>query len=616
MPTILLEPAGVNANNAPQKRALTWPRFAFWCFALFMGACQAWVSRNTVTTDGISYLDMSDAVTSGRWSLLVNGYWNPLYPVLLGVARAIVRPANLEEFAVLHLVNLAIFVCTLAAFEFLLRGLLSWRNQMQSKTHQALPEWFVAFAAYCVFAWASLGLIGVGTSSPDMAVAAFVFLAAGFIVRVVSGAGGWRDALAAGLSLGIGYLAKTPVFPLAFVFLGTLLLGGLRRGFPKLLMALAAFASVAACYMVPLSLNKHRLTFGDSGTLNYAWFVDGSTHRHWEGETLGAGSGPAPRWPVASDSAGMPVHPTRKLRQAPPLFEFNGPVPGTYPVWFDPSYWNEGLKARFNLRQQFRKLIINAKYVYGLFLNVHALQLFRSGRLTWLFSPLFLAALVFLFYQEARSGFVFRGLTGCYVLLAPAAAALGMYWLVYSEPRHIGPFAALLYLSLLLAVRLPKDASMQPSVRATGLLVVTAFVLTCGISALQTALVAARASAAPEEFQTATLLSNMGIAPGTKIASLEYSNYKNVKWARLLRARIVAEIYTGTVHPTETTFWAADPATQTSVLQQFASAGADVVVAAEAPASHALPTGWERVGSSGYSIYRLKELQHATLHRY
>jgi len=48
---------------------------------------QAWSDRHGITPDGVSYLDLSDAVVDGSWRGLVNAYWSPLYPLLLGLAR-------------------------------------------------------------------------------------------------------------------------------------------------------------------------------------------------------------------------------------------------------------------------------------------------------------------------------------------------------------------------------------------------------------------------------------------------------------------------------------------------------------------------------------------------
>lgn len=589
---------------------LLWIRLSFWVFALIAGACQAWVSRDVIATDGISYLDMSDAVLKHDWSRLINGYWGPLYPLLLGIARAVLRTSAEHEFAVVHLVNFAIYLFAAFAFEFLLRGLLAHGNPSSGR-RERLPDAFIASAAYCLFLWTTLGLITLSVSSPDLAVAGFLFLAAGFAVRIASGAESWIYPVALGLSLGIGYFAKAPLFLLAFAFLATVLLGGtLRARLPKLTLAFAAFALSASILIVPLSLKQHHLTFSDSGLLNYAWYVDGATYRHWQGEALGTIPGPAPKFPVASTSSGTPLHPTRRVLVNPPVFEFNGPVEGTYPVWFDPSYWNAGVKTTFNLRQQMRKLAINGKFMYGLLLNLHVSQLFRSGRLAWAFSPIFVAVLLFLFYLEWRAGFSSRGLSVAATLLVPAAAGFAMYSLVYCEPRHLAGIAALLYLGLLLAIRLPQDQASQCT-RALAVLL-CGFVLTVGLGTAATVYDATRQPHA-EDWNVASALQNMGVAQGAKVASLEYSNHRNVKWARLLRARIVAEIYTGTVNPNEKRYWDADPEVQSRVLREFSKAGAEFVVAREVPSTDPSPAGWEPVGKTGYSLYRLNTAATAKL---
>ena len=50
--------------------------------ALMLGA-QAFAARGVLTPDGVSYLDLAQAVRSGQWSRFINGYWSPLYPLLI-----------------------------------------------------------------------------------------------------------------------------------------------------------------------------------------------------------------------------------------------------------------------------------------------------------------------------------------------------------------------------------------------------------------------------------------------------------------------------------------------------------------------------------------------------
>ena len=52
-------------------------------------------------------------------------------------------------------------------------------------------------------------------------------------------------------------------------------------------IVLACFSIVAAPLVLGLSYEKHRFTFGDSGKLNYAWFVAGvPDYSGWNGQPL------------------------------------------------------------------------------------------------------------------------------------------------------------------------------------------------------------------------------------------------------------------------------------------------------------------------------------------
>jgi len=42
-----------------------------------------------------------------------------------------------------------------------------------------------------------------------------------------------------------------------------------------------------------------------------------------------------------------PFIPREKLFDHPAVYEFNGPLRSSYPPWFDPTYWNDGLSPTF-----------------------------------------------------------------------------------------------------------------------------------------------------------------------------------------------------------------------------------------------------------------------------
>ncbi|HMJ62423.1 MAG TPA: hypothetical protein VK493_11695, partial [Bryobacteraceae bacterium] len=291
-------------------------------------------------------------------------------------------------------------------------------------------------------------------------------------------------------------------------------------------------------------------------------------------------------------------------------YEFNGPPAGTYPLWADPSYWNEGLRAPFAATQQLRKIAVNVKFVYGLLLNVHVTQLFRNGQWYRVFSPILLAVWLALFWKVRPS---WRGLSRLeWLLLLFPAAAFGMYLLVYCEPRHLAAFVAVLYLGLFRALEggIRGTSRRQMGLAAAALL--AALVMTAGASTLRLAF------APPggfEAWQVASGLERMGIAPGVRVASLDYSNHRNVKWARLAKARIVAEMYADAYAP-QGAYWKLDDAARARVLAAFERAGATIVVDSNMPDSNLpdsnqpdvgrAPAGWEQIGNTRYFMYRLR----------
>src|ERR1700687_3390924 len=114
------------------------------------------------------------------------------------------------------------------------------------------------------------------------------------------------SALLGGL-LGLGYLAKAPMLPLALVFLmaSAVVLGRRINQISHLVVASLAMALVALPFILALSLANGRPTVGDSARLNYLWVVDGVPLVHWQG-------GPA--------GIGQPLHHSQLLLERPAIF--------------------------------------------------------------------------------------------------------------------------------------------------------------------------------------------------------------------------------------------------------------------------------------------------------
>ena len=571
--------AGMRASIRSESAASRWIRAGFRLLALTLGALQVWaaVRRSSMNADGIAYLDMGDAYLRGDWSNAVNPVWSPLYSWILGAGMAVVQPPMAWEFPMVHLVNFALFLLALLCFEFFWRQLGRNRREAAGSTARVLPDWAWLAIGYALFIWVTLSLIAVWAVTPDMLMAVLVLTAAGLIVRMRLGHAGWRPYLLLGLILGIAYLAKAVIFPLAFVFLGAAWLSArsLRAAAPRAGGALLIFLLVSLPYILAISLSHGRLTIGEAGTITYIRHVTGVTDPHWQG--------------YHPDTR---THPSRQLLSHPPIYGFAEPIGGTYPISYNPAYWFEGATVEFDWGRQLQVLVRNGLYYARLFG-------WQQGGL--------LAVTILLYMLGPARRTSLRELGRRWGLLLPALAALLLYGLVYAEDRYIGVFLLLLWGDLLANVCLAGSSAGEKTLRAASLLMAGFLLLNIAAFNLEGYGRLADASAAMSEeappaqpVAVAAALRQMGVGPGSTVAVIGYA-YDSF-WARLARVQIVAELVDWPGNP----FWTGDAALQQSVLQAFASSGACAVVAEYAPARARL-AGWQQVDSSSFYFYLLRE---------
>jgi hypothetical protein len=191
-----------------------------WCVLGFAGLIEAVYSRHAMQSDGISYLDMGDAILRGDWKMAINGHWSPFYPWMLGVALRLFRPTAYSEFTIVHFVNFLIYLFALGSFDILLRAVLADRPRGGDLTSRSswLPEWVVLAMGYAVFLWSSLSLITMSRVGPDLLMAGFLYLALALLLRLWARPQSFCPFVAIGLVLGLGYLAKAPMFPISSIF--------------------------------------------------------------------------------------------------------------------------------------------------------------------------------------------------------------------------------------------------------------------------------------------------------------------------------------------------------------------------------------------------------------
>lgn len=556
---------------------------AFWLFAIVLGFIHLWSDHHyLMNADAMSYVDIAEAYLRGDWSAAINSYWSPLYSWLIAVALVIVRPSPYWKFTVLHLVNFVIYLFALGCFSFLMREMV--RRQQEKRTELSAnglvttPFWALPALGYALFVWSSLFLVTVQLESPDMLVAAFVYLGTGLLLRIRRVPGNWLPFVLLGICLGVGFLAKsvvlllTPIFLLAAIFTA----GNWRRALPRVAVSVVLFLAVAGPFVFAMSRAKGTLTTGRSGNLNYLWAINRVTNVHWQGEEV---------------DSGTPKHATRKIFDNPPAFEFSEPVAGTYPVWYDPTYWYEGSVSYFDFRQQLNVVLgsVRAYYEllhhwglhYGLSIGLLALYILgERGRL-----------LVYDLIEQWR-------------LLVPALAGLGVYALVHVQGRYVAPFMVLLWIALLLAVRLNLTPGTLKSIRSISVVLVASILFTTLASSYQEIgstirqVVRGEEPARHTQWQVAEGLRELGVAPGEKVAFIGDSF--RAFWAHLLRARVVAEIRRDKV----TDFWQVGADVRSEVVNAFARTGVRAVVAEKPPPGVDL-NGWQRIRDTDYYVILL-----------
>ena len=519
--------------------------------------------------DSVSYLDMGDYFFAGDRRAILNGLWSPLFPFIQGLTRWLFKPTLRWEPTLIQLTNFFIYVSAVVAFQFfwgevsrLYRSHSQRESQPPDATFSENEFWIFGYA---VFLFMHLDIVTLTT--PDMLLSTIVYLSVGLILKIrLDGPTLLRFCLL-GLLLGLGFLAKAVMLPLAGVFLAAAVLPNLRQRFLLFytLAAVIAFAAVVTPYIHELSRKEGHFTAGEAAKLNYASHVNDVPLVYWQGEIAGFGK---------------PEHPARQIFSAPTIYEFGAPVRGTYPPWYDPSYWDAGLRVRFDLRDQLHALARNLnRYLRGF----------------WSQNALIACVLVLVVLRRDRSSVLHDFLSVWYLWL-PAAAACGLYGLVWVEGRYVSQFFVLFWAAALTLVRLPGQSESQSVIRAVTIVAVLLLAIRISVNLVEGGMAGHRGAGL--QMDIAKGLSLEGVRPGEKVALIDAGLGEG--WLKLARLAVVAEI-----PPADRdTFWAVDAERRAQIYRVLAANGANVLIAQDAP-NWAEAAGWKRVGSTPVYIYRM-----------
>ena len=539
-----------------------------WVSAVVSGALYFWNFRNVLDPDEISYLDIADAYSRGDWTNAINSQWSPLYSWVLGGGMALLRPSPKWEFLFLCLVAFLFYLASLWAFHMFWRQIDGYKDTV------------LTLFGYSLFLWAAMDIARSEGLQPDIGVMAIVYSVAALYLRIERSPT-VKLAILLGATLACGYLLKAVMFPLSLVFLVLLFCG--TRSKQATAAAAGIFVLVSAPWIITLSLAKHRLTYSDAGTLNYAFYANGVK--------------PYTGWYGGPGASGSPVHPPALVHTSPRVMAYAVPVAGTYPLWYDPTYWYEGVHLYFNPREQIVAIAKSTHFYWKLLLGMDPEV--RPIESTAGPTGALLGGCIALSVAAGRWLRIKPGLLVLWTL-----TAFALYALVHVEFRYIGGFVVLFWA---IAYRTFREGVRRdigsPVVLVVAVALASSVVALLPKIVIQTALEArsfiTKEGIAPDQYKIVQRLSTVGLIAGEPIASVGAPF--NCYFARLGRLKFVAEVMDDDVE----LFWRLDEQRKAEVFRSMASTGARAVIAKRVPVPER--SDWISLGDSGYYVHTLDE---------
>jgi hypothetical protein len=549
-------------------------RLTSWLTALLLAVIQAWGHRNATNPDGLSYLDLAHAFLAGDLRAAIDPYWGPLYPALLGLGLGLARPAPEWVLPLVHGVNLAIFFAALISFDWFLKELLRCRNRRGADpgSAPALNDTGLAIFAYAVFTYSALGLVGLGLITPDLSVVAGSFAAAALVLRLCRRGSRWATALQLGLALGVTYLTKSVMFPLGAIIIVSLAFAPSLQHVRLQSVGLAsvAFVAVASLLVVPISMKTGGVTFGTAGKLTYAFIVNKVPYTNWQGDSTSGGS--------------KPLHPPKRLSNNPKVYEYSAHLKGTYPPWFDVTYWTLGLRTEVSGRNQARRLLRSGEFYANLFIGSAGVAATLLVALVWL-------------HSNATASM--RELRRFFPLLVFGLGGLLIYAPVHLDERFLGALAALCWILPVAAARVIQPTASERYLERASVVCAICLMLAVGIPSVRDA---KKLAGGPNPHpRIATFLSSLGVRGGDRVVHVGVERGTNpgssfdAFWAYLAGVHIVAEV------PEGKDFLCAPRWATERLYTEFAHLGARAVVASTMP-SRWCASGWRKIQDTDYYV--------------
>jgi 4-amino-4-deoxy-L-arabinose transferase-like glycosyltransferase len=499
-----------------------------------------------------------------------------MYPALLALGHILFRATLATELQAYYFVNFGIFLLGMAAVVCFTDSIARLRETLSERVDSRISEsrygapgylldrTMLRYLGVALLVIASQRELSLGKVRPDALLQAFLLLAIAALLRYLA-SNRLRYAAWMGVALGCAYLTKSFAFVVAFLCIFVLaaycrfwLKHGIKQIIPAVLVACFCFAVVAGPYVAALSSQRGRFDFGDSGALNYAWYAGGTEKMHLQPTQTGQ---------FGSSEVHL-KHPEKELLHSPLILSYAEMPYGTYPDWYDTSYWNDQIKPHFRLRDDLprfaRNCVLVVRYLFnhpeGLILLTLLLVLGARMKLGWNATSQKRDA-----HPSQQAGREPRDVGHSAFWLPPVllgVAIWGIYALVNTEERYVTVAFLSIILTIFAALKLPdtqSEADSATAVNAAGSLRFTASALIVLLAllaageSLRTVFEDRRQLSirgyaggwySPTMVHAAEGLQSLGVHPGDSVACVgPIACLNEPYWARLAGVRILTEIY-------------------------------------------------------------------------
>lgn len=538
--------------------------------------------------DAVAFMDIADAIHAHDFALAVNGYWNPAYAAALSVGETIAHPSRWNELQTFYWVNFWIFVGCIFACIYFVRSLLLVRERRipDEPAPPALSPIALQLASLALLFYSFQRELGIGAVRADALLLLFLLLAASFLLRLQA-TGRFLYYPLLGLALGLAYLTKSFAFLPSGFLLAAIFIFGLtrkasmrRRILTGALVAGFVFAAVAGPYIAAISKQRGRPTTGESARLNYCFFIDSTARWHeWHSGDLGRAT------------ANFKHH-EQLIVDSPPVYSYALHPIGTYPLWFDPSYWTDTIKPKIYLKGHLLRLAHN---------SVALVRFIVSHPEAFVLLGVLLFAGCFVSRQRAS-----------WLPLLPVSLwgllMLGIYFPIDLQDRYLTAALLLFILPILAMLRRPANGHAGEIATALAILLAALTLTDAAADLGQRRRMLSifnypRGAYSQEIYPAAKGLRDLGIVAGQTVACFgDTACYVDQYWARIAGTPIRAEVEVPSGgDPGE--FWKAQTG-QAEVLNALRARNIAAIVAVFQPSAH-IPDGWQQLGASNFYAYVL-----------